>query len=55
VLLEVCDPVEDDTYGLDGVSVDDFTVPAAWSAGAGPYVEAGELTTPLDQGSMLGL
>ncbi|HEY1519149.1 MAG TPA: hypothetical protein VGF91_22150, partial [Solirubrobacteraceae bacterium] len=30
-LLEVCDPVEADTYTLDGVTVDDFTLPAAWS------------------------
>jgi hypothetical protein len=55
VLLEVCEPVEDDKYELESVSVDDFTLPAAWSAGAGPYAEAGQLTTPLDQGSTLGL
>ena len=54
-LLEVCDPVEQYTYPLDGVSVEDFTLPAAWSGGAGPYDEAGDLTAPLAPGYTLGL
>ena len=41
VLLEVCDPVEDDRYELESLSVDDFALPAARSAGAPPYDEAG--------------
>ena len=54
-LLEVCDPVENYTYALDGVSVDDFTLPAAWSGGSGPYDEAGRLPAPLGSGYTLGL
>lgn len=54
-LLEVCDPVENVTYAIDGVSVDDFTPPAAWSGGVGPYDEAGRLTAPLAPGYTLGL
>ena len=55
-LLEVCDPVEQYTYTIDGVSVDDFTLSAAWSAApSGPYDEAGHLTAPLTPGSTLGL
>lgn len=55
MLLEVCDPVEDDTYELESLSVDDLALPAAWSAGAAPYDEAGQLTTPLGQESTLGI
>jgi hypothetical protein len=55
-LLEVCDPVENFTYSLGGVSVEDFTLPAAWSgAPSGPYDEAGKLAAPLTPGSTLGL
>lgn len=54
-LLEVCDPVENYTYQLDGVSVDDFTLPAAWSGSPGPYDEAGRLSAPLAAGYALGL
>ena len=46
-LLEVCDPVESITYPIGVVSVEDFTLPAAWSGGSGPYDGAGELTAPL--------
>ena len=49
------DPVEDGTYELDSVSVDDFALPAAWSAGAAPHDEAGQPTTPLEPGSTLGI
>jgi hypothetical protein len=47
--------VEDDTYELGRVSVDDFALPAASSAGAAPYDEAGQPTSPLEQGSTLGI
>ena len=55
VLLEACDPVENDTYELESVSVDDSALPAASSAGAAPYDEAGQPTFPLEQGSTLGI
>ena len=54
-LLEVCDPVESITYPIGVVSVEDFTLPAAWSGGSGPYDEAGELTAPLTPGYTVGL
>jgi hypothetical protein len=54
-VLDVCDPVEGDTYMLDGVTVDGFTRPAAWSGSTGPYDEAGRLTAPLAPGYMLGI
>jgi hypothetical protein len=54
-LLEVCDPVENYTYTLDSVTVEDFTLPAAWSGSSGPYDEAGRLTAPLGTGYTLGL
>ena len=46
--------MEDDTYALDGVPVDEFTLPAAWSGAAGPYDEAGHLLVPLMPGFTLG-
>lgn len=38
-LKELCDPVEDDLYGIvvDGVKLSDFVLPAYFSVGAGPY------------------
>jgi len=54
-LLEVCDPVEGYTYQIVGVTVDDFTLPAAWSGASGPYDEAGDLSAPLTPGATLGL
>jgi hypothetical protein len=54
-LHEICDPIEGTTYVLDGVRVDDFTLPAAWSGGPGPYDEAHTLSDPLTPGYTLGL
>ena len=45
-LREVCDPVENLTYRLDGVPVDDFVFPNYFTGGAGPWDEAGELAGP---------
>lgn len=45
-LLEVCDPVENVTYQLDGVPVADFVLPAYFAGGSGPWDEAGALTGP---------
>jgi hypothetical protein len=45
-LLEVCDPVEDWTYTLDGVQVSDFVLPSYFSGGPGPWDQAGALSGP---------
>jgi hypothetical protein len=45
-LLEVCDPVENWTYPLDGVQVSDFVLPAYFTSGPGPWDEAGMLAGP---------
>ncbi len=50
-LEEVCDPVENLTYQLDGVPVSDFVFPSYFSDGSGPYDEMGVLTGP-QQGTM---
>jgi hypothetical protein len=42
--LEVCDPVEGDTYEVDGISVSNFVGPRYFSAGPGPYDYLGKLT-----------
>ena len=47
-LVEVCDPVEDQTYQLDGVQVSDFALPSYFGAGPGPWDEADRLTGPLN-------
>jgi hypothetical protein len=45
-LLEVCDPVEEWTYQLDGVPVSDFALPSYFNGGAGPWDEMGGLSGP---------
>lgn len=50
VEFEVCDPVENDSYQIDGVPVSNFVFPAWFQpAGAakGPYDQMGRLTNPL--------
>lgn len=50
-LLEVCDPVENLTYQLDGVAVTDFVTPAYFlDSPVGPWDEARSLTGPLSIG-----
>ena len=44
--LEVCDPVENWSYPLDGVQVSDFVLPDYFNSGAGPWDEMGALTGP---------
>lgn len=44
-LLEVCDPVQLQTYPLDGVQVSDFALPAHFYGGSGPYDHMGLLAS----------
>jgi hypothetical protein len=44
--LELCDPVEGDSYDIDGVSVSNFVGPRWFSNGPGPYDKMGTLTAP---------
>lgn len=44
-LVEICDPVEDVTYPLDGVQVSDFAYPSYFNGGPGPYDQLSTLTT----------
>jgi hypothetical protein len=46
VALEVCDPVEGDSYEIDGVAVSNFVGPRWFSDGKGPYDFMGRLTAP---------
>lgn len=43
---ELADPVEADSYSIDGVSVSNFVGPRYFSAGPGPYDFLGTLTAP---------
>lgn len=45
--LEVCDPVEADTYDVDGVEMSNYVTPAFFDPhGTGPYDALGKLTKP---------
>jgi len=44
--LELCDPVENDSYEIDGIAVSNFVGPRFFSAGPGPYDWMGKLFTP---------
>lgn len=48
ILDELCDPCEDDTFGIevDGVSLSDFITPAFGNGTSGPYDAAEKLTAP---------
>jgi hypothetical protein len=46
VALEVCDPVEGDSYEIDDVAVSNFVGPRWFSDGDGPYDFMGRLTKP---------
>ena len=54
-LLEVCDPVENYTYSIDGVSVDDFTLPGGLVGIRRPRYEIDRLTDSLGSSYTLGL
>lgn len=46
VALEVADPVEGDSYNIDGVAVSNFVGPRWFRTGAGPYDFMGKVTIP---------
>ncbi|MGZ4530795.1 MAG: hypothetical protein ACXVXP_00415 [Mycobacteriaceae bacterium] len=48
--LEVCDPVENLTYTLDGVAVSDFTLPTYFGGGPGPWDQMRQLTGSISLG-----
>lgn len=47
IALEVCDPVQGDSYEIDGIAVSNFVGPRYFSQGPGPYDYMGSLTAPL--------
>jgi hypothetical protein len=47
---EVCDPVEEDAYRLDGVWVSDFVTPAWFTGGGGPFDQMRLVGRPGGQG-----
>ena len=47
-LTEVCDPVENVTYSLDGVRVSDFVFPSYFSGGVGPWDQTRTLNAAYD-------
>ncbi len=46
VALEVCDPVEGDSYDIDSIAVSNFITPEWFRAGVGPYDHLSKLATP---------
>lgn len=51
VAFEVCDPVEADSYAIDGVSVSNFITPRWARLGPGPYDWMQRLNAPLSMSS----